>query len=764
MNGNIIKTAMMAAGFAALSTGAFAQNSKNNTSSDFVVPVKNGSVVMNLKSKGMDKAAISRKLVSMLGLSEKHSFAQAAETTDKLGFTHTTYQQSYQGIPVDGGKVIVHFKKGTADNISGKIAQLGNISVTPSVTGSQAVTFAQKSQDVTRLFKEYPSQLVIAATTTSSRNKEYALVYKCRIDGRTGEGKVVMMYVFVDAVTGKVLKSTSLIAHTDVNGTAHTLFSGNRTIVTDSTATGYRLRDNGRKIETYDVGGKDVIDDGTNFFDAPRDYFNATTDWDAKPALMNMTLTNVTNNMLTGLGFQSGKFVASVVVKGTSSNNELVTWPDIKFTNSTTATLPITSGNVYVFPADLDYTAGFGKLDVFGGAQELTDSAFFTPISIAPGVYPWIDVHGNAGSYSISLEKNPALDAHWGMEMTHDYYTQIFSRNSYDGNGSVVKNFINGMWPTSLTQNNAAALPAPYFSMVYGMGDGENAHPFVGLDVMGHEFTHMVTESNGNGGLIYEGESGALNESFSDIFGTAIEFFTKGDEANWTIGEDLGIQPGFALRSMSAPKLMQNPDTYEGQFWINPANTQNDNGGVHNNSGVQNKWFYLLSKGGTGTNDNNDAYNVTGIGIEKAQQIAYRNLINYLTPDADFMDAYTGSLQAAIDLYGDSTTAEYKAVKDAWFAVGIGEQDTTTTAINEIQIGQNDLKLYPNPATGKVTISSELSQNLEAQIINVVGVPVMQIRISKGLNPVDISSLAKGLYMIRYNTGNKGYVQKLTVL
>lgn len=760
MNGSIIKTALMTAGMAVVSAGAFAQHAQNGASSQ-VIPVKNGSVAANVKSKGMDKAAVARDIRAMLGLSEKHSLAQVAESSDKLGFTHVTYQQSYLGVPVDGATVTVHFRNGIADNVTGKIAQLGNMTVAAAVKDTDARRYAATYLNVARTIREYPANLVIAALNTSAGNKEYALVYKCRIDGRSGDGKVVMMNVFVDAASGKVLKAVNLIAHTDVNGTAHTLYSGTRTIVTDSTTDGYRLRDNARKIETYDVGGRDEATSGNIYFENPRDYYNESKDWNEKPALMEMTLTAVTNNMLTGLGFQNGKFVSSIAVKGLNTTPELVTWPDIKFTNGNTATLPISSQNVYVFPDGLDYTAGFGKLDLFG-TQDFSDTAMFSPTTLTPGIYPWIDANNNGGTYTIRMEKNPALDAHWGMEMTHDYYSQVLNRNSYDGNGGVVRNFINGMWPMSFTQSNAAALPAPYFSMVYGLGDGENTTPFVGLDVMGHEFTHMVTESNGHGGLDYEGESGALNESFSDIFGTAIEFFTKGDDANWNIGEDLIIGGGF-LRSMSSPKVAANPDTYEGQHWVDPSDLGNDNGGVHTNSGVQNKWFYLLTAGGTGTNDKGDAYTVTGIGIDKAAKIAYRNLTNYLTPQATYQDAYTGSLQAAADLYGGTGSNEYKSVKDAWFAVGIGERDTTTS-VNEIAIGQNDLRLYPNPATGKVTIASDLSQTLDAEVLNVVGIPVMRLSISKGLNPVDISSLAKGVYMIRYNTGAKGYVQKLSVL
>lgn len=767
MKSTILKSLLLSAGVVVLSSaGVQAQQQQKSANTGVVLSVKNGSVTANLKSKSMTQQEAAQRLVSMLGLSDKHTYTQVSSTSDKLGFTHALYQQYYQGILVEGGKVLLHSKGGIVENINGRVAQLGNVTTAPSISEKEAFVFAKNNLDIIKLMKQYPAALVIApVSSNNASSKTYALVYKVRIDGKTAEGKVVMMNVFVDASTGMVLNKISLIAHTDVNANAHTMYSGIRTIVTDSTSTGFRLRDNGRKIETYDVAGKEVDENSVDFFLDPRDYYNTTTNWVEQPAVMTMTLNNVTNNMLTGLGFQNGKFVTSLMVKGDPINNELVAWPDVKLSPSATATLPIISKNVYVFPEDLNYSGGFGKLNLFGN-QEVSDSAFFSLTSIAPGIYPWSDAQGNAGSYEVSLKKNPALDAHWGMEMTHDFYNQVFSRNSYDGNGSLVKNYMNGMWPQSLSQNNAAAMPAPYFSMVYGLGDGNNMDPVVGLDVMGHEFTHMVTETNGNGGLDYESEPGALNESFSDILGTCIEFFTKGQEANWTIGEGVILTtPGF-FRSMSNPKLAENPDTYKGQYWIPTENPDqsNDNGGVHYNSGVQNKWFYLLCQGGSGTNDKGDSYNVTGISMTKAQQIAYRNLTTYLLPDAQFMDAYTGSLQATLDLYGnDTTTQEYKSVKQAWYAVGIGEADSAT-AINEITVSQNDLKLYPNPAIGNVTISSAISQPLEAQVLNVIGVPVMNIKISKGLNPVNISTLTKGVYLIRYNTGVKGYVQKMTVL
>jgi len=309
-----------------------------------------------------------------------------------------------------------------------------------------------------------------------------------------------------------------------------------------------------------------------------------------------------------------------------------------------------------------DYDAVGG--DDFGGSYTINSTV---------GTHNWSG-NGNNGSYIIATSGHPALDVHWGMEKTYDFYMSAFSRNSYDGNGSLIKQYINP--PTLQSQygqspNNASAYPAPYNLMQYGMGDGQFMKPVVGLDVEGHEYTHMVVANNGNGGLTYQGESGALNESFADIFGTCVEFYS-GVSPDWNIGEDIMVSAS-NLRSMSNPNAGgggQQPDTYNGQYWINSSSSQ-DNGGVHVNSGVQNFWFYLLCQGGSGTNDLGNAYSVTGIGIAQARAIAYRNLVTYLSPNATYMDAYNGSLQAAQDLYGNPS-AQYTAVRAAWYAVGIG--------------------------------------------------------------------------------------------
>lgn len=251
-------------------------------------------------------------------------------------------------------------------------------------------------------------------------------------------------------------------------------------------------------------------------------------------------------------------------------------------------------------------------------------------------------------------------DAHFGTESTYDYYYNHFNRNSIDDNGFILRsrvhygnNFANAFWDGQF--------------MTYGDGNNGNS-PFTALDVCGHEVTHGLTSNTAN--LIYQAESGALNESFSDVFAAAIEYDALGpNSGEWLIGEDLN----FLIRNMSNPNVLGDPDTYFGSFWA--SLTGGDNGGVHTNSGVQNYWFYLLTEGGAGTNDNGDSYNVTGIGIEDAAAIAYRNLTVYLMESSQYEDARLYGIQSAVDLFG-ACGQEAASTWEAWYAVGVGDPYT----------------------------------------------------------------------------------------
>ena len=292
-------------------------------------------------------------------------------------------------------------------------------------------------------------------------------------------------------------------------------------------------------------------------------------------------------------------------------------------------------------------------------------------------------------------------DVHWGIEKVYEYYRNFYGRNSYDNDGATIKSYVHTDLRLTYRIPNANALwDGTMHRIVFGDGYESECGPLVSIDYVGHEFTHAITDYSAN--LIYSNEPGALDESFSDIFGTAIEFYAKPSNANWLIGDEFSIS-GISLRNMSNPKDDDNngydndgfapqPDTYLGVNWYYGSG---DNGGVHFNSGVQNYWFYLLSQGGSGTNDNGDNYNVTGIGIVNAAAIAYRNLTIYLTQNSGYKDARQGSIEAAIDLFGKCSN-EVTQVINAWNAVGVNGE--TSTDINIYVCG--------NVPDGKIYIAS----------------------------------------------------------
>ncbi|MBP0724640.1 peptidase M4 family protein [Bacillus sp. RG28] len=252
-----------------------------------------------------------------------------------------------------------------------------------------------------------------------------------------------------------------------------------------------------------------------------------------------------------------------------------------------------------------------------------------------------------------STYEAPAVDAQYYAGKTFDYYKNVFGRNSYDNKGSVLKSSVH----YGSRYNNAFWNGT---QMVYGDGDGTNFIAFSGgVDVVAHELTHAVTSSTSN--LIYQNESGALNEAISDIFGTLVEFYNNVNP-DYEIGEDIYTPSikGDALRSMSNPTKYGDPDNYANRY-----TGTSDNGGVHTNSGIINKAAYLLAQGGT-------AYGVTvtGIGNDKLGAIYYRANTVYLTSSATFSQARAACVQAAADLYG-ATSAEVDSVKKSFDAVGV---------------------------------------------------------------------------------------------
>ena len=285
--------------------------------------------------------------------------------------------------------------------------------------------------------------------------------------------------------------------------------------------------------------------------------------------------------------------------------------------------------------------------------------------------------------------------AHFGAEKTYDFYYEKFNRNSIDNQGLQLLSYVhlgqnveNAMW------SNGA--------MFYG--DGTGGYPFTFLSVCGHEITHGLTENTAN--LIYEYESGALNESFSDMFGASIAYYAS-DTLKWTIGDELGTP----FRDMSNPKAYQNPNTYHGQYWVTGSD---DNGGVHSNSGPANFWFYLLCEGGEGINDKGTAYHVTPIGIDKADSIIFYTLTENLTETSDYQETYELSLIVAADLYGECSP-ELVTVAEAWWAVGVGYRYSDTAVyVTDILSPATDCALGSNEPVTLELMYNSCNQPLSA--------------------------------------------------
>ncbi len=264
-------------------------------------------------------------------------------------------------------------------------------------------------------------------------------------------------------------------------------------------------------------------------------------------------------------------------------------------------------------------------------------------------------------NWSFSNPKDAAaLDAHFSTIQYYDLLKTRFDRNSIDNEGAALISavhvfspfYVNATWNGERTN--------------YGDGNCDDYGPLTTIDIIGHEFTHGLTDYTSN--LVYKNESGAINESISDIFGKALEYYTIPDDFNWLLGNTMitgdDVEP---FRNMADPNAVGDPKFYFGEDWKTGAG---DNGGVHTNSNVFNHWFYLLVDGKAGKNEINYDYDVTPIGMDKALDIVYGVETGYLTESSGYIDLFFATIDEAKDLYGENSM-EVANVIEAWKAVGI---------------------------------------------------------------------------------------------
>ncbi|BDU70344.1 peptidase M4 [Geothrix oryzae] len=370
-----------------------------------------------------------------------------------------------------------------------------------------------------------------------------------------------------------------------------------------------------------------------------------------------------------------------------------------------------------------DMTRGTGG--TFGN-NVVTNSAHAATTSTAAGtLYTDADnTWGDGANYvegsstTAANGETAAVDAMFGMVKSWDFYKSVFGRNGIDGAGTATysrvhigNSYDNAFWSDSC------------FCMTYG--DGSSFTTLTALDVAGHEMSHGVCARTAN--LTYSGESGGLNESNSDIFGTMIEFYARGGSGatigntggNWTIGEQLASTP---LRYMYKPSL----DGSSPDAWSSTVGSLD----VHYSSGPMNRCFYFLSQGATTTGNTSTTYlpsGMTGIGNDKAAAIWFRALTTYLTSSSNYAAARTAAISSAKDLYG-AGGAEEQAVWNAFHGINVGaawsggSTDTTAPTVSATESG----------TSGTITFSATASDN--------VGVSRVEFYVDGALKGTDTTS------------------------
>jgi Zn-dependent metalloprotease len=572
-------------------------------------------------------------------------FRLLQSTNDKIGIRHEKFQQYFNGIKVEFATYTLHGQNGKLQSMSGEFYDVKEVKA-PTLT---------KEQGLNRAMQHIGASSYLWEDEAASKELGY----------KKPEGELVLLPMFDVPENAKSEDKIKLAYKYEI----FTIVPiGGADVYVDA-HTGKVLFYN-QRVKHYDNFG----------FDGRKNKISKTA-----PFIGPLPLETIEENMFVS-GNAATRYSGSQAIETTNEG------PNYSLNDA--------SRKVYTRNANNSAPVG-NSLPYITNYTEFTDN----------------DNNWTSAEYDNNNKDNAALDAHWGAMKTYDYWSQVHGRDSYDNNGAQLRSYVH-------VDNNYDN--AFWYLNVMSYGDGSSNgnegngyfDALTSIDVAGHEIGHAITEYTAN--LAYQRESGGMNEGFSDIWGAAIEHFAKGNGNDaapsaeiWLIGDEIDRRSGSAaLRSMSDPKSLGQPDTYGGTYWQNPnCGTPTDNNdycGVHTNSGVLNHWFYLLTAGGSGTNDVSDSYNVSGIGMSKASAITYRLLSVYLSANSTYANARTYGIQAAVDLYG-AGSAEEIATTNAFYAVGIGSEYVQTCALGapsglaSSNIADNSFTVSWNSVAGAVS-------------------------------------------------------------
>lgn len=692
---------------ALFSSGVFAQKAKKYNGDEAFQKTLTFSSYQNKEN------ALSQ-FTKLYNLDVDNSFQEIRTTSDESGLTHQRLQQYYKGIKVEFGTVITHSRNGVVESVNGELYNPNGLNLKTTLTTEQGLQAAANFIGAQRFM--WDDQESAAAMNYQKPQGELVIFPFVN----SGDIRLAYKYdvyatqplsrdeVFVDAHTGEILFRNPIIKHAQKTISSPEM-DARRAQVADAILTGKSKEEVTKLAAPFAASTAATRYSGTQ-----------TIQTDMSGSNYILSEATRTTNGITGNGVH------------TYNSNKTNTYPLTDFTNTTTT---------------------------------------------------W-----NSGAYASNsaTKNNAALDAHWGAEKVFDWWSTVFNRNSYDNNGAKILSWVHyDDVPGGTGFDNAF-----WNGTCMTYGDGNTMNVLTALDVCGHEIGHAVCSYTA--GLAYQNHSGAMNEALSDIWGTCIEWWGRngnfnapadgaspGTQATWKIGEDI-LSGG--LRSMSWPRSKGNPDTYKGTSWTGTSDdgtactptggaTGNDYCGVHNNSGVLNHWFYLVTIGKTSWTNNATPTRTTttvGIGMQKSSQITYYAERDYLTPNATYTDMRNATIAVASSLYCASSQ-EVQTVTRAWYAVNVGTDYTAATndvGIKSISGGNTNLGcgssyspsiVLENGGTAALT-SATITYNIDGGANSTINWTGNLANCSQAPQAINVSGLTRGFHILNVTatTGSDG--------
>ncbi len=532
------------------------------------------------------------------------------------GLEHRRYVQHYQGIQVFGGEIIQHFLYNNLLHMNGHYYRIEEADLSPELSREEAVSAFQKIVGVNTILEKSGD---VREMIFPLPDGNYRLGYEVKLKKGPAEYEIG----YIDGDTGKVLARDT------------TLIFGHQAIGPMANVAGYRQPlSTRRRLESY-----------------IQNLFGLRMPWLAseREGFFPDPARNSKGGRISGNPADAASISAPQPATGLAA-----------------------SGNAEI-GLGIDYHSYLRKLPTYkeNNVFYLYDEHGVRPYNQAVFDYR-IALYIPSDNDNYWDRDGTNVSAHANVGLVYDFYYLYLGRKGMDNRN---------MDTLIVTHNSQTSDNASWngISLNFYVSGNQQAQYAAALDVVGHEFSHGVTDYSSD--LIYEYQPGALNESFSDIMGCAAEFFwhpqgTGLYRAEWLIGEDafpyydFGITRGY-VRSLEDPNRFSQTGWYLGpdpchlsQYYNVPFNL--DRGGVHINCTIYPHAFYLLAAGGT---NRVSRISVSGIGLEKATKIFYRAWVYYLTKTSIFIDAANAILQSAYDLYGGSSN-EFAQAKQAMRAIG----------------------------------------------------------------------------------------------